>query len=68
MNGSIQSWLTPALLSAAVVLVGYLLHSITAMRRDLQAALKQLVRHETILQQHGMFEPRAEPGKAGQFT
>jgi len=63
MTDNLQSWLTPALLSAGVVLVGYLLHSITAMRRDLHKALKQLVRHETVLQQHGMFEPIAEPRK-----
>ena len=54
----IQSWLTPALLSAAVVLVGILLHSISVMRKDLRTALEQIVRHETILHQNGLTEPR----------
>ncbi len=57
MIANVQSWLTPALLTAGVMMLGYLLHSINAMRRELSNALLKLVRHETILQQQGFMAP-----------
>ena len=59
MTGDAPTWLTPSLLSAAVVMVGFLLHSIAAMRRDLTKALQQLVKHETVLKAKGFFEPHS---------
>lgn len=54
-------WLTPSLIGAAVVMVGWLITIISAMRKELSSALLQLVRHETILQQQGLFEPQGGP-------
>ena len=50
-------WITPSLISAAVIAFGWLNVSIYGMRRDLSKALQTLVRHETVLQQQGFFEP-----------
>ncbi len=50
-------WLTPSLIGAAVVAFGWLNLNLIGMRRDLLKVLQTLVRHETVLQQQGFFEP-----------
>ena len=54
----VQSWLTPALLSAVLVLAGWLLNAVSGMRKELRTALDLGNKHETILHQYGMTEPR----------
>ena len=50
-------WITPSLIGAAVIAFGWLNVSIIGLRRDVSKALQTLVRHETVLQQQGFFEP-----------
>lgn len=59
-------WLTPSLIGAAMVAFGWLNVSIIALRRDVSKALLTLVRHDTVLQQQGFFEPLEKPHQ--QFT
>ncbi len=57
---NMAEWLTPTLIGAGCVILGWQLASIAAMRRDLAKALQQLVKHETILRVSGLLNPHGK--------
>ncbi len=66
-NGTarLQSWLTPALTGAGLLLMSWILTEVQAtradvktVRADVRTALITLTKHETILELNGLMEPK----------
>lgn len=59
-NGTsrLQSWLTPALVGAGLILMGIVWTEVRATRADVQTALQKLVKHETVLVLSGLLQPK----------
>ena len=66
-NGTarLQSWLTPALTGAGLLLMSWILTEVQAtradvktVRADVQIALRAITKHQTVLELNGLLEPR----------
>ena len=56
--GRLQSWLTPALVGAGLILMGLVWGEVRATRIDVQTALRTLAKHEIVLVLNGLLQPK----------
>ncbi len=57
-NGKIQSWLTPALMAASMVLLAIIWTEVRTTQATVQTAMERLAKHETALEIGGLLKPR----------
>lgn len=61
MNGRLQQYLTPALLGAGLIALGWLISDVRELRRDIGAVLLKVEGHDMALRLGGLL---AEPSTA----